>query len=156
MEANTRTRILLELLWWALTVVIVIGVMYPIVSKTNYHPAPWRNVAYIVAAITFTRYLFMLSSTLIARRQAYKVAAMFICMPLVPVFWVWLAEFQGYIDDRNIEDLLPDILPENHAAMLSYLRNEMTFFCAAAIMSAVALPIRLILSLFRTHNYGTV
>ena len=156
MEAVTRSRLLLELLWWVITAIAVVAVMYPIVSYTNYHPAPWQNVAYIVAAITFTRYLFLLPTTLIAQKQAFKVMLMFVCMPLVPVFWVWLAEFQGYIDDRNIEDLLPDVLPDDHEFMLKYLRNEMMFFCTLAIISAFILPIRLIISLFRTHNYGTV
>lgn len=156
MEKTLRYKLSLEAMWWLATAIIVGLVMYPILSATTRHPAPWQNIAYIVAAVTFSRYLFLLPTTLIAKNQRSKVIFMFICLPLIPVFWVWLTEFRSFIDERNVEDLLPDVMPEDHAGLLGYLNSEMIFFCMAAIISAILLPIRLVISLWRTYNRGTV
>ena len=76
-------KALLEILFWAFTVVVAIAVLLPIVNEVEGYPFLFINIVYIVTAITVTRYLFLLPHTFLARLQPLKVILVFLCLPFV-------------------------------------------------------------------------
>jgi hypothetical protein len=75
---------------------------------------------------------------------------------LVFILITSVGNFNGYLKEEGLQGLL-DHLPFNQQlSMLRYMKNEMTFFGVMAVVSATLLPIRLVISLWRTKNTGKV
>jgi hypothetical protein len=51
----------LELIWWVITVLITIAVLFPIYSSLPSYRFGWINIIYIVSFITVSRYIFCCS-----------------------------------------------------------------------------------------------
>ena len=63
---------------------------------------------------------------------------------------------QSYIDDYGYEafmDLLKQPLSdERRLGLLEYIKSEFVFFSTGAVLAGVVLPIRMIISFWRTKN----
>lgn len=149
-------KTLLEILFWIFTAVVVAAVLLPVVIAVEGYPFLFTNVAYIVTAITITRYLFLLPHTFLARRQALKVTAVFLCIPLLFYLVQELNHFQVFIDEEGLDALVGSLPYQRRNNMVDYIRSEMLLFGTASIVSAVAFPFRLLASVWRTRNRGTV
>jgi hypothetical protein len=64
--------------------------------------------------------------------------------------------FQSYLDDYGYDafmDLLKSPLSNDRKeGLLQYIRSEFVFFSIGAISAAIVLPVRMIISIWRTNN----
>lgn len=146
----------LEFYFWVLTLVVAVGILLPILSTLPDYRFLLPNIVYIVVAITMTRYLFLLKHTFLAKRQVLKVAISLLCIPLLFYLVQALNGFQTFLDEEGPEAIVGPLAYSSRSGLMTYIRSEMLLFGVASIISAFVLPFRLILSVWRTRNRGTV
>ncbi len=151
-----KNKLSLELIGWVITAVIIVLVLLPIYSKIGgAFPFYLQNIALIVIAVTFSRYIFLLKHHWPSTHKWYKVALIFIPIPiflyLVGIFY----DFQAFSDERGITSILTGMGHEEQMSLAKYIRTEMVLFWSAAFLANAYMPIRMIISLWRKINKGT-
>ena len=64
--------------------------------------------------------------------------------------------FQTFLDENGFEGLVGDLPFGKRENMAKFIRAEMLFFGVGSVISAIILPFRLVISVWRTRNKGTV
>jgi len=85
-----------------------------------------------------------------------KLVLLFLCIPVLFYLISQINSFQTYMDEEGIESILPSLTLEEQASLGSYIRTEMVFFGVGAAVSALIFPFRMVISVWRTRNRGTV
>ena len=151
-----RQKLLLELMWWVATALLCLLILFPILQKTNQYPFTWINILFVVVFVTLFRYIFSLKYTWLARRQYLKITLVFLCIPLVFNMINNVNYFVTHIDDFSYEAYLGHLEQDVRNKLEIYIRSEMLLFgVGSAIMSAL-FPFRLLISVWRQRNKGTV
>ena len=146
----------LELYFWIFTIVATAAVLLPILTAAPGYPFTFVNIVYVVVAITMTRYIFLLRHTFLAKQQSLKVVVFFLCIPLVFYLVQELNYFQTFLDEEGPEAVIGQLAYTEQQKLLTYIRSELLLFGVMAIISSVLLPFRLIISVWRMRNRGTV
>ena len=151
----TSYKILLEAVWWIVTIVIVVVVMYPI--WTNYPAYRFNtiNIVNIVAFVTFTRYTFFLQYTFLEKLQYAKIAFILFTMAIVATIMTQMQSFNVWVDGGDPDVLLESVKKADmRESLLNYIKSEYIFFIVGAIVAAVFLAGRLMISVWRLRNRG--
>jgi len=159
MEKQKSLEIRMEILWWVFTAVVAVAVLFPIIKNVDDFPFLIPNIIFIVIFITFARYIFLLKHTFLANRQILKVIIFFLCIPLVFYLIQEMNALTGYLDEKGINALvskLPKTDVEKHLSFANYVKTQYNFFGSASIIVTILLPIRLMISVWRNRNRGTV
>lgn len=146
----------LELIWWMFTLTTVVAVLLPIRLQTDDFPFYLANALYIVIAITFSRYAFLLRHTFLARMFWPKFIIIAFSAILVFVLMTSLGDVTNFIDEVGLQTLVDHLPIERQYKLIGYIRAEVVFFGVASIISAIILPIRMVISIWRIRNRGTV
>ncbi len=152
MQPPSSLLLRLEIIWWAITAVVLLGILLPFRGYWQFFPFLWTNVIFILTFITITRYIFLLPYTLLSNLQRLKVAIAFLCIPAVFLLIQELNRFQVYLDYNGIDSMLK--LPAEQS-LIDYVYNEMLLFGVGSIASGIIFPIRLVISIWRKRNRGT-
>ena len=150
-------KVLLEVIWWLITAVIVGAVMYPI--WTNFPDFQFNvvNIANIVAFVTFTRYTFFLQYTFLAQYEKAKIAFVLFTLMIIITITTQIQSFNVWIDGGDPDVLLGSVgKAEMRESLLNYIKSEFLFFIVGAIVAAVFLSGRLMISVWRLRNRGKV
>ncbi len=149
-------KFLLELVWWAITAVLVTAIMYPIWASGADYPVNWQNIMFIVIFITLTRYMFLLKYTFLAKIQWLKV---FFILITVPVLFLLIEQhnlFQTNLDNIGPEYLTKGVPDAQILKIADYAKKEFTFFSVGSILAMLAFMVRMLISVWRLKNKGTV
>ncbi|MFK7934797.1 MAG: hypothetical protein AB8G22_14905 [Saprospiraceae bacterium] len=148
-------RISLEFYWWIFTAIIAVAILFPILNKIPDYPFLIPNVVFIVAFVTFTRFIFLLEHTFIAHQQYLKIAI--VLVSLIVIFYLinQINIFQTFLDEEG-PDVLVKHLSAGQQSMANYIRSEYLFFGVGSVIAVIILPFRLIVSIWRSYNRGTV
>lgn len=156
MEQEKKLLLTLELVFWVVTAVITYGVLRPIITNLTGFPFLWHNVLAIVVTVTYTRYIFLWKYTFFSKSNIIRALIMIASIPLVFFLIQNTNSLQSYIDDYGYEafmDLLKQPLSdERRLGLLEYIKSEFVFFSTGAVLAGVVLPIRMIISFWRTKN----
>ena len=152
-----QNKIVLEFVWWIATAVIVILVLLPVINYvgSNY-PFYTANIFFIVLFITFTRYMFLLKHTFISNRRVLKLVLIFLPIPLFFYAIDALFNFQNFIDQGEHIKMLSHLNPDTAIDISKYIKYQFIFFGTGAILVLFLFPIRMIISIWRSMNKGTV
>ena len=156
MNKSTLLKIALELLWWLITAIVVWVVLQPIHKAMHVWVFEWTNIFFVVVLITLTRYMFLLRHTFIAPHQVLKIALMLLMVPLGFVLIERINEFLGYIEEQTWEPVVGHLPPMQQPAVQEYIWGEMLFFGVGSALATPAFAIRMMLSIWRTRNRGTI
>lgn len=152
----TKLKIQLELLAWLLTAIVVYLVIYPVLDGFKKFDFLYINILFVVVFITYTRYTFLLRHTFLAHLQRTKFVIIFASIPLVFYLGQSINLFEDFMGDRGLASfeayLNPNISYNEQQAALNYMSREMIFFGTAAVISAIILPFRLLISFWRVYN----
>jgi hypothetical protein len=88
--------------------------------------------------------------------QWLKVLIVLISAPCIFVLVEMQNAFQTNLDNIGADYVTQGVKPENILHMVRYVKNEFTFFSVGSIMTALFFPIRMIISVWRLKNKGTV
>jgi dipeptide/tripeptide permease len=146
----------LELFWWLITGLVLAAVLLPIYFNIGNFPFYRLNIVVIICFITLGRYIFLLPYTFIARREVWKIVIVFLCIPLVFYLVQELNYFQTFIDERGVESLVGKRPADKQMQWVYFIQNEILLFGVGAVIATVIMPFRLILSVWRGRNRGTV
>ena len=147
----------LEILWWLITIILTVLIMLPIYTNvgSNY-PYYTANVAFIFVFLTFTRYIFLLRYAPFSHSDMVKGILIFIPIPLFFYFIDALYDFQRFLDEEGLVTILGNLNSEAQFQIAKYIQYEKLFFGSGAIITLVLFPIRMIVSIWRVRNRGTV
>ena len=151
-----KEKLTVELLWWAFTFIVVSIVMLPIWTDAPGFPFTIQNILLIVFFITFTRYIFFLPLTLIARAKWIKVGIILSAALFFFVTVTALMDFRNFMDERGLQTLVDDLDVMKQTQCINYIKHEMIFFGVGSLITGILLPLRMIRSLWRMRNKGTV
>jgi len=151
-----KEKLTVELLWWVFTFVVVCIIMLPIWTEAPGFPFSVQNILLIVFFITFTRYIFFLPLTLIARAKWIKVAIILSAVLFLFVTATAMLDFRNFMHERGLQTLVEDLDVQLQTRRINYIKHEMIFFGMGSLITGVLLPIRLVRSLWRMRNKGTV
>lgn len=146
----------LELIWWIFTLILVAGILYPIFKEVDNYPFLVTNIIFIIVFVTFTRYIFLLKHTFIAKQQLLKIGIVMVSIPVIFMLINQVNLFQTFLDENGIEGLVGDLPYRKRENIAKFVRAEMLFFGVGSVISAFIFPIRLVVSVWRTKNKGTV
>ena len=156
MNKEQSLTLRMELIWWIFTAVFTFAILFPIINTIGDYPFLFPNILFIVIFITFARYIFLLKHTFLANRQILKVIIFFLCLPLFAYLVNELISVRTFLDEQGIEVLVKKLEYEKHWGFANYVKTEMYFFGAASLVVTALLPFRLLLSVWRNRNRGTV
>lgn len=156
MNKYNTLKIMLELLWWIITALVVWAVLRPIHQAMHVWPFETWNVVFIVILITLTRYVFLLKHTFIGKQQVLKIALLLLMFPLTFILIERVNEFLGFIEERTWEPLTGHLPMSQKQTIEEYIWGEMLFFGVGSIIAAPVFAGRMMLSIWRTRNRGTV
>ena len=156
MEKKSSLSLKLELIWWVFTAILAAGVLYPIIKKLPNYPFLVINIIFVIVFITFTRYIFLLKHTFLARQQVIKIGMVLVSILIIAYLINGIHNFQTFIDEQGVDALVGDLPNTQKDSMARYIRAELLFFGVGSIVAAVILPIRLIISVWRVRNRNTV
>ena len=151
-----QQKIKVEIIWWLATAVLVVIVLLPIWQKAPTFPFFAENIFFIVAFVTFARYTLLFRTTLIAHKKWIKVIMLFIAAILFFVMATGMSDFRNFVDVKGLQTLVTDLHVDEQTKIINYIKNEMVFFGVGAIIGGLLLPLRMIISLWRMRNRGTV
>lgn len=155
---TTKLRLsgLMELIWWIMTALVVVVILFPVFENVPEYPFWTYNILYITLFITYTRYIFHLKHTWLARLFWLKIIFIFTSIPVTFLLIEGINSFQVYLDEVGINDFLGHLSNVQQQSLATYIRTEMIFFGTAAVIGSILWPIRLIISIWRVRNRGTV
>lgn len=156
MDQARKLKYRLEFLWWCFTGIVVVAALLPILLHTKRYPFYLPNILYIVIAITFTRYAFLLRHTFLAPLLWPKFVILAGSAIVVFVLVLSLGDFSGFLKEQGMQAAVEHLPVSQQYAMMQYIQGEMIFFGIASIFSAVLLPLRMLMSIWRMRNRGTV
>lgn len=154
---NQRALLLkLEFFWWFIAALMAAVLVLPIYLKLPDFPHIGLNVLLVFCFVLFTRHIFFLRFTFIAKRQYLKVALFFIMIPVVFLLIQKLNFLQGYINEGILFNDLEELPYKEQLNLEKYIRHETLLIGTAAIVSAILFAIRMLISVWKYRNRGTV
>jgi hypothetical protein len=150
------SKILLELVWWFVTAIIVGAVMYPIWNEVQEFPFWFENILCIILFVTYARYIFLLKHTFLANLEWLKIFFVLFSPMIVFYLGVQVNKFQVILDEQGIEYITKGVSDARVLKMATYIRTEYMFFAVATVVSGIIFTGRMIKSIWRKRNIGTV
>jgi hypothetical protein len=152
-----NNKIALELVWWVATLVVVVLFLLPVLNYVGDKYAFYKpNIYFIVLFLTFTRYIFLLKHTFLAKAKWLKLILIFLPIPLFLYSIDALFNFQDYVDRGAHIDMMSHLAPDTAMELAKYIKYQFIFFGTGTILVLFLLPIRMIISIWRGINKGTV
>ena len=156
MDEKLRLKLLLELIWWVLTVVLIWLVLRPIQKNIYDFPFYIWNIIFIVAFVTFTRIIFLLPYTFIARALWVKVAIVLLTPLIAYYLFGGMSLVRNFIDEEGMLSIMRHLVDEDQERLSGYIRKEILFFGVGSVVASITLAFRMLISIFRMRNRGTV
>jgi hypothetical protein len=151
-----KHKLLAELLFILITVVMAGLIMLPIWNYYgNKYPFYFYNISFIIIFITGVRYIFLLKYTPFSHSKRAKVFLLFFCIPLLLYFIDGFYEFTSYLNEEGFVAISDDNL-EKSEHLADYTKMEYLFFAVSAIITMIIIPFRMVNSVWRQHNKGTI
>lgn len=147
----------MEAIWWLVTAVILALVMAPIFFNigANY-PFYIPNILFIVVFVTFTRYIFLLKYSLFSHTTWIKAVLVFLPIPIFLYFIDAMYDFQRFLDEEGMISVMGSLSADTQYQLAKYVQYENLFFGTGAILTCILFPMRMIVSMWRVRNRGTV
>jgi len=143
----------IEILSWLFVVgfcVMIVGPIY--LTCGNNYTFYIENIISIVLLLTLARYIFLLSYTPFSRNKILKLLLIFLPIPLLMYQVDNLMDFRRVIDEDGTIIFFKGSSDMSDYQFGKYIKFEYLFFSIASIVTLILLPIRMIISFWRTVN----
>lgn len=142
-----------ELLSLLFAIVFCVLIMFPIYLKTGpYYIFYLSNILAILAFITFTRYLFLLKFSPFARSRWGRGILMAVSAVLFVFLLLSLMAFLRYFDEEGTVGFFRGSQDMDDYKYSKYIKLQYIFFVVSALVTSFLMPIRMIMSYWRTTN----
>ncbi len=140
------------MLWWVITAIVLVLVLFPIVSLVDDYPLLFTNVLFVVVFITFARLIFLTKHSFLDNYQALKLAVIFTALPVIFLLIEQLMKYHKYVDEIGLDTFMTALSADKQASLSSYIHMEMMLFGIGAIFAAVLFPFRMVRSIWLKRN----
>lgn len=142
-----------EILSWLFVLVFCALILLPVYLKSGINYGFYiPNAIAIIIFLTFTRLIFLLSYTPYSRVKWLKFLLIFLPIPLFLYHIDSLYNFQRFIDEEGTISFLKGTTELSDYNFGRFIKYQFIFFCVSAIVTIVLLPVRMIISFWRTTN----
>jgi hypothetical protein len=142
-----------EGLSWIFIFLLCALVMAPIYFKCHEHFHFYtRNIVAIVIFFAFSKYIFLLPFTPFGRLNWWRLVMIFLPIPLLFYSLDTLFNFQRFVDEEGTIAFFKGSTNLADYNFGKYIRFEFVFFAVGALVTIVLLPVRMIISFWRTVN----
>ena len=142
---------------WIISIIIAIIVVIPIYTQIgSQYKFYFENIAFVLILLTFSRYIFLTKYHWFSHTDWIKVFFVFAVIPILLYIVDNLWDFQRFMDEDSISSIMQNLSAQDQSALSKYIKTEMTFFGAGAFIASIALPLRMINSMWRTRHRGKV
>ena len=114
------------------------------------------NFSFIFIFLMLSRYIFLLKYAPFSHTKWLKVLFIFACIPLFLYLLDGFYNFQRFLDEVGLQEILLDKSSESAYEVCRYTRAQYLFFAAGGLITMILFPIRMVVSLWRQANKGTV
>lgn len=148
-----NTKISFEVLSWLFAIIFAALFVLPIYVKcgTNY-TFYIENIVSIILFVTLTRLLFLFSYTPYCRSKWLRMVLIFLPIPFLMYQIGNLYDFQKFVDEEGAISFFKDSFEISDYNFSRFIKYQFLFFCVSAIVTLVLLPVRMIISFWRTIN----
>jgi hypothetical protein len=141
--------------WLTTLVIILIAALFivPVYLKTGLNYTFYvSNIAVIVIFLLFTKYIFFLRHTPFSRSGWFRFLLIVISIPLFFYAMDVLFNFNRHLDEEGTVSFFKGSQDMNDYNFGKFIRFQFIFFSVAAIVTIVLMPIRMVISFWRTSN----
>ena len=156
MDQSRKLKIQLEIIWWFFTFLLALLVMLPIMRSVPYYKFFTENVVFVVVFVTFTRYIFLLKHSFLAHMKWVKMIIIATSVIVIFMLVLSIGDYSSFLKEEGQQKMVEHLPFKRQTQLLKYMRNEMLFFGVGAVIAAIVLPLRMVVSLWRVRNRGTV
>ena len=146
----------IEAVWMLISLVIAFVVVLPVFMYGVAFPYMKMNLMFVTGFITFSRWLFLWKFTPYAWYKIWKLALIFLMIPVIFIGINQFYDFRLFLDEIGLQELLSDFNENEQYSLSLYIRSEMIFFGTAFIISAILVPFKMIWSIWKQYNRNEV
>ncbi len=150
MKQNVNLR--LELLFLLLAAVLTAVILLPIRQAGIEFPFYAKNMILIFVSVMWIKHIFLLKHSWINQFQKLKIALIPLSIPFIIALARMLNSFTAYIDEIALADLMLELPYEEQKFLIRYIRIEYVTVGVTAIVAAIILPFKLMISVWREVN----
>ncbi|MFN8339377.1 MAG: hypothetical protein U0T36_10210 [Saprospiraceae bacterium] len=152
-ESSNSNKLNFELLSWLFALMFAALFIIPIylrceMNYTFYIP----NIVSIIEFVVLTKMLFLLSYTPYARSKWLRMVLIFLPIPLLMYQVDNLFDFQKFIDEEGSIKFFGNDFSANDYNFGKFIKYQYIFFSVGATIALILVPIRMIISFWRTTN----
>jgi hypothetical protein len=114
------------------------------------------NFLAIALFLTFSRYILLLQYTPFAFNTWMKLILLFGTIPLFFYFIDGIYEFLRMLDEEGIEPYVNSDSADFRWNFAKFTKYQFLFFITGTLCTLIMLPVRMIVSIWRVRNKGTV
>ena len=152
MNQNLALKLKLEFVWWIVTGLVLVAVLFPILSQVQEYRFLAPNILFVVVFVTMSRHLFLLKHSLLDRYEIPKIVLVFLSVPLAFHLIHSLNIFQTFLDEEGINSLLNELPYAKQRGLSRYIHSEMLLFGIGSIITSALMPVILIVSIWKKRN----
>ena len=67
-----------------------------------------------------------------------------------------MSDFNNFLEEKGLQTLVTHLHVEAQSNVINYIKSEMIFFGVGSVIAGIILPFRMLISLWRMKNRGTV
>ncbi len=151
--AMTAQRLRFEVFSWIFALGVCALFLVPIYLKSgDKYVFYMANIAAILIFLIFSRTLFLLKFTLFARSRWIRLILVFLPIPIFMYLVDNLYEFQRYIDENGTISFIRGAGEMTDYEFGRFIKYQFIFFTVGALVANVLMPVRMIISFWRTTN----
>ena len=147
--------LLKELIWWAITGLLIYALLYPITSKISY--TYWLiNSVFMFVALTYFRWCVTFRSLVFLHSNAVRFTIFTLNIILFFYLMQSQMEFIAKLDDFYTEDFgFPKVMIDDVAkrALFEYLNYALILFGTTSLLMITAFQFRIIISYWQLYKY---
>ncbi len=152
-----RSKWTAELFFWLIAIAISLLVMRPIHEYIEKDYAFYTiNYIFIILFLSFSRYILLLKYTPFSHNAWIKLILLFSCIPLFLFLIDGQYNFHQMLDEKGLEPIVKSQNPEFRWNIAKYAKYQFLFFSTGTIMTLIIMPVRMVISIWRVRNKGTV
>ncbi len=146
----------IEAVWISISLIASLLVILPIRLYGVEYPFIKINLMFVFGLITFSRWLFLWKYTPYAWFKIWKLALIFIMIPVIFIGINKFYDFKIFLDEIGIQELLSGYNENEQKSLSLYIRSEMIFFGTGFVISAILVPMKMIWSIWKQYNRNEV
>ncbi len=146
-----------ELIFWLIAIVLSLIIVRPIHEYIgNDYEFYYYNYLFIILFLAFSRYILLLKFTPFSHNAWVKLILLFSCIPLFIFLIDGQYNFHQMLDERGLEPIVKSENLEFRWNIAKYVKYQYIFFSTGTIMTLIIMPVRMVISIWKVRNKGTV